>query len=295
MSAKTPKKLVSRNKNDIKTTVIIVLGVIVAVQAFLLFNKGKTHEGKPAMPAKALPVAVGGSIPMKRGAPAGSAGKIAFIIDDWGYTTRNCKYLKEIKTPLAIAILPNLRHSDDAAQCAAGSGKNVMLHLPLEPYYNNDHYPDNYLITTTMKPAQVIKILEDSLNKMPLAQGVNNHMGSKATEDGPLMKTIFKCLKKRRLFFVDSMTSPRHSVCGGLADQMALPFANRDVFLDNVNTKEDIAKQIAVLAQKARKKGFAIAIGHDRELTLQVIAEQIPLLEYQGFSIVSVKDLLRNK
>jgi len=301
MPTKNPS---SGKKNDLKATVIVILFVLAGIQAFLFFHKNK--QPAPAAvktpaeevvtpverPPKHVPVAV---LPAVKKYPSGKAAKIAFVLDDWGYTMRNCKYLQEIKAPLAVAVLPNLRFTDKIAQCASDAGKIVMLHLPLEPYHNNDRYPDNYLITTTMKPAQVVKLLEDTLHKMPLVQGVNNHMGSRATEDKALMQLIFKHLKRHGLFFVDSMTSPHHSVCGDLASAMNLPFAQRDVFLDNTNTKTEIQKQILALAQKARKKGYAVAIGHDRELTLRVLKEEIPLLQEQGFEIVGVKSLLKKQ
>ena len=119
-------------------------------------------------------------------------------------------------------------------------------------------------------------------------------MGSKATEDRPLMKLVFKKIKRKGLFFVDSMTAP-HTVCAALASEMGLAFGKRDVFLDNINTKEAIIKQIIILAQRAHHKGYAVAIGHDRHLTMQVLKEKIPWLENQGFQIVSIKELLKNK
>ena len=119
-------------------------------------------------------------------------------------------------------------------------------------------------------------------------------MGSKATEDKSLMKIVFKKLKKKGLFFVDSMTA-HNTVCAPLADEMGLAFGKRDVFLDNINTREAITKQIMVLAKKARRKGYAVAIGHDRHLTMQILKEEIPLLEGQGFKFVSIKELLKNK
>ena len=314
MSAKASRKSPSGNKNDIKTTVIIVLSALVCIQLFLLFNKDKQLSAVKTKAesndvvsklnkvvrrvdhAERMPAieTVRTVTPIKNAAP-GSAGKIAFILDDWGYATRNCQYLRDIKSPLAVAILPNLRHSNDIVKCASDYNKVIMLHLPLEPYHNIDKYPDNYLITTAMKDEQVVKILEDILTKMPQIQGVNNHMGSKATEDKPLMRLIFKHLRRHGLFFIDSMTSPHHSVCGEVAKELKLQFNQRDVFLDNINTREEIVKQINDLAKKARKKGAAIAIGHDRELTMQVLKEQIPLLIEQGFEIVRVKDLLKNK
>ena len=286
-------------KNDLKTTVIVVLFIIVGIQAFLLLQRGKPSV-KPVIvvrqeQVRTVPVQAPAPVRMAKKHPAGSAGKIAFVLDDWGYSMHNCKYLRDIHAPLAVSVLPNLRYSDEIAKCAASSGEVVMLHLPLQPYQNNDRYPDNYLITTTMKPALVSKLLEDTLAKMPLVQGVNNHMGSKATEDKSLMKLIFQHLKKHRLFFVDSMTSPHHSICEETAADMRLPFAQRDVFLDNINTKDEIEKQITALAQKARRKGSAIAIGHDRELTMRVLKEEIPLLQAEGFEIVRVTDLLKDQ
>jgi polysaccharide deacetylase 2 family uncharacterized protein YibQ len=170
----------------------------------------------------------------------------------------------------------------------------TMLHLPMEAMNNNDFYPSDYVIKTTMKAALVEKILNDDLEQLPSIAGVNNHMGSKATADRPLMKLVFRRLKNKGLFFVDSMTA-RNSVCSKLADEMGLAFGKRDVFLDNINTREAIIKQIMSLAQRTRHKGYAVAIGHDRHLTMQVLEEQIPWLESQGFQIVSIKDLLKKR
>ena len=145
-----------------------------------------------------------------------------------------------------------------------------------------------------MNPQLVSKIVDEDLAQLPSIEGVNNHMGSKATEDRSLMRIILKKIKRRGLFFVDSMTA-HNSVCAGLADEMGLNFGKRDVFLDNINTREAIIKQIMSLAQKARRRGYAVAIGHDRHLTMQVLKEEIPVLESQGFEIVSIKELLKKK
>ncbi|MBI3601549.1 MAG: divergent polysaccharide deacetylase family protein [Candidatus Omnitrophica bacterium] len=281
----------SSHKKDIKTMLVILFLFALVAVVFLFFHKEKTP---PTISSAVAPVKVHKKSMVKK-IPPGSAGKIAFILDDWGYHMGNCHYLKEIKAPLAVSVLPNLRHSDDIMKCASVNNKDIMLHLPLEPYHNLDSYPDNYVLTTAMPVHKIEKLLEETLTKMPLIVGVNNHMGSKATEDRALMKVIFQKLKNKGLFFVDSMTAPHHSICGQLADEMQLPFVKRDVFLDNTNTKEAIEKQIRELAQKARRRGYAIAIGHDRSLTLQVIKEDIPILQTQGFEIVHVKDLLRHR
>jgi len=305
--AKRKKNTTSKNDTKIAS---IVLGLFVAgIILFFIFLKSKESpkENTPP-PSEAIETTVPNenNRPVISPAPQpitagpveihrGVGGKIAFIIDDWGQTTANCKYLKEIPEPIAVSILPGLRHTKDVANCAKRYHKLAMLHLPLEALHNNDYYPPDYIIKTTMKPALVIKIVNEDLDQLPSIEGVNNHMGSKATGDRPLMRIIFKNVKKRGLFFVDSMTAP-NSVCSGLADEMGLSFGKRDVFLDNIITREAISKQFLVLAQKARRRGYAVAIGHAfNHLTMQMLKEEIPLLEKQGFEIVSIKDLLKDK
>ncbi len=305
----------TKKKKDTNITAFIVVAVLIGVALFLIFNQRSTDKPavkkpilvkpvqpvptkvvtKPSVPPVPVKPIVKKPVVKEAPVPAGSAGKIAFVLDDWRQAMRNCKYLKEIDAPLDIAILPGLPNTDNIAQCAKSSKKTVMLHLPLQAYHNSDPYPKDYIIKIDMKPAKVEKLVDDIFKKMPYVEGVNNHMGSKATENQNLMKLILRKVKKKNLFFVDSMTAPNHSVCAEIALDLKLPFARRDIFLDNENTREAILEQIDRLATRAREDGSAIAIGHDRELTLQVIKEQIPVLRAKGFKIVSVKELLENQ
>lgn len=312
-------KISPENKKALKTTLVFLCLFAVAAGVYLFLNHGKEGSFKPteaskkavskdrvSYPAAAAPVKIKKSqqppsltktlkrTPVTDNSNVGGGAKIAFVLDDWGYRMNNCRFLKEIKEPLAIAVLPGLRHSDNIMKCASLYDKDIMLHLPLEPYHTADKYPDYYLIKTTMPKAKVESLLDDTFKKMPLIIGVNNHMGSKATEHRELMTVVLKKIRKKGLFFVDSMTAPKGSICGALADELKVPFAKRDVFLDNINTREAIEKQMIELAQKARRQGYAIAIGHDRTLTMQVIKDSIPVLQKQGFKIVSIRELLRN-
>jgi len=97
----------------------------------------------------------------------------------------NCKYLKEIPEPLAVSILPGLRHTKDIADCAKINHKLAMLHLPLEAMHNGDYYPPDYIIKTSMPPALVSRIVDEDLAQLPSIEGVNNHMGSKPRRTRP--------------------------------------------------------------------------------------------------------------
>ena len=219
-------------------------------------------------------------------------GRIAIILDDWGYHLESCEALKAMHSPVAVAVLPGLDHSTDIAQCAHDTKNTVMLHLPLEPHQYLEQYPSNYIITTSMRQQRVERMLKKNLENIPFVEGVNNHMGSKATEDRHLMSIIFARLKEKNLFFVDSLVTS-NSICRGLAREMHIDFARRDVFLDNKNERRYIENQFTQLAKLAKQKGYAIAIGHDRPLTLEIVKEQTENLQKQGFKIVRITELLR--
>jgi len=303
------RKKTSSSNSDTKIASIVLGLFAAAVILFFIFSKSKEpiHQEK-AVPSKEVeeayipnenikPVETPPVTPVKPVTVEripGTGGKIAIILDDWGQSIANCVYLREIPEPLAISILPGLRHTKDVANCAKSNHKLTMLHLPLEAQHNYDFYPPNYIIKTSMSPALVTKLVDDDLSQLPSIEGVNNHMGSKATEDKSLMTLILKKLKTRDLFFIDSMTA-HHTVCAAIADDLDLKFGKRDIFLDNVMNRDAIIKQFVALAQRARHHGYAVAIGHDRHLTMQVLKDEIPWLEKQGFKIVSIKDLLINK
>lgn len=218
-------------------------------------------------------------------------GGIAIVIDDWGYNDLYCSFLSDIDVPVAVSILPDLAYSRRVAQCAGLAGKEVLLHLPLEPHTVNDHYPEDYIITTRMSPVEIEHIFSKAVSGIPHVAGINNHMGSRATEDPVLMRRLFGLMKKKGLFFIDSRAS-KNTVCRRVAGQIGLPFGERDVFLDNTNEKAYIERQFKLLAREAQKNGTALGIGHARALTLQVLKEQSDRLTQEGFLFITVKEFV---
>lgn len=217
-------------------------------------------------------------------------GRIAIVIDDWGYNLNNLYILDQIKYPLTMSILPNLDYSRTLAATLNKRGMEIILHLPMEP--REKFRLEKNTILTTMDEATVKDIINQDLDDIYYAKGVSNHMGSKATEDLRTMSIVFKELKKRNLFFLDSFVSPK-TICSALARKMRIGFARRDVFLDNKEEAGYIRQQIYKLRAKARIYGEAIGIGHDRQVTLEVLKEVMPELEKQGYKFVFVSDLVK--
>ena len=225
-------------------------------------------------------------------------GQVAFVIDDWGYSLNNIDVLFQIDRPITLAVLPHLHYSKEISERVKQHGKeyDVILHLPLESKSGKSAERDT--IRRNMKQERVLSILKDDIEGVPGIIGVSNHQGSKATENKETMKIILEELKKRNLFFLDSRTTPV-SVCGTISSKIGLRYAERGVFLDLAQKKEEkqyrtyIKKQIKELINMAKVKGSAIAIGHDRKLTLEVIKESIPDIEKENIKIVPLKNIVR--
>jgi uncharacterized protein len=223
--------------------------------------------------------------------------RIAIVLDDWGYNPYTRELLFEIRSPLTIAILPNLAYSTLVAEDARKHGYQTMLHLPLES--KNSRALEKNILYCAMDDNQIREQLKLLLKSVPGISGVNNHQGSKGTEDARMMSVILTELKKEKLFFLDSVTTNK-SVCSQVAGAVGIRFAKRDVFLDMPPSVLDegqlrayITRQLEQAAGIAVKRGYAVGIGHDRRTTLHVLREMMPFFEKKGIKFVFLSELVR--
>lgn len=217
--------------------------------------------------------------------------KIAIVIDDFGYNTNNLEKFLGIGEPITLSILPNQRYSPQAAKTAHSRGYEAILHLPLEPK-DGSVREEPGTIKPSMSDSQVISRLKESFDSVPYVDGVSNHMGSKGTEDSRLMSVIFGELKKRKVFFLDSLTSPG-SVCRDAAGSSGIRYARRDVFLDIPDNPADIEKKILETRRLAFRKGCAIAVGHDKHNTMTALEKFMPMMADEGVEFVYISDLAK--
>ncbi|MDD5128357.1 MAG: divergent polysaccharide deacetylase family protein [Candidatus Omnitrophica bacterium] len=223
-------------------------------------------------------------------APPIIKGKIAIVIDDWGYNSNNLGIAEEIKQPLTCAILPNLKNSGLIAEKLNDLGFEIILHLPMEPKEKYGLEKDT--ITTSMNATQIYNIIDKDLASVLFAKGISNHMGSRITEDAQASALIMAETKRRKLYFLDSFVTAQ-SICPSLSSKIKVRFAKRDIFLDNRDDPSYIKGQVFKLRDLARRKGYAIGIGHDRRNTLQVLRELIPELVKSGYRFVFVSEIAK--
>jgi uncharacterized protein len=223
-------------------------------------------------------------------APGERSGRLALIVDDCGQWIDTERGFIALQIPLTLSVLPDVPYTGEIAREAAVAGKGVMLHLPMETVSGLNPGPGK--ITTAMSDPQITKQVEEDLSQVPLARGVNNHEGSKASADERVMRDVIGVLAQRGgLFFVDSRTNAA-SVGESTAEALGVPAAARDVFLDNRNDVAYAEGQLLEAATIARRTGHAIAIGHPRPATLEAVREMIPRLTASGIEFVLVQDMV---
>jgi hypothetical protein len=285
-------------KNSPLIIFVWVLLAIICIQGYFILTR-KSVEVKPVkVQGSVVPVVTRKPVKpvlakqpfVKK--PGESTRRIAVVIDDWGYNDSHCKYLAMMPRPAGIAILPGLQYSQEIIKCALDNGKQPMLHLPLEPYNHKEMFDKEYVLTTAMSASALKATISRVMDEMKGVVGVNNHTGSKGSESELVVSTVLSEVKSRGLFFVDSVTSER-SLFGNVAARLKMHIARRDVFLDNRNERVAIEQQFAEAAKIARINGFALVIGHDRVLSLQIIIEQMKKLSSEGYDFVSVPEYIK--
>lgn len=226
--------------------------------------------------------------PEKATAPARA--RIAIVIDDLGNDREALERIARWPFAVGGAVLPGLPGSADAARRLAASGKEVLLHLPMEPDGYPLVQPGPGVILRSDDDEKIAHTLIDDLASVPGAVGVNNHMGSAATADPRVMRAVVRVLAERGLFLLDSRTSEA-TVARRVADEAALPAVSRRVFLDAIPKAASIERAYRELLATAKREGEAIAIGHPHPATLDLLERELPRLE--GVRLVRVSELAR--
>jgi len=247
----------------------------------------------PSAEATVEPSATPAAAPPAASPPVASTGpRLALIVDDCGQWPDTERAFIALPIPLTLSVLPDVRYTAAIAQEANAAGKGVMLHLPMETVSGMD--PGKGKVTTEMTDAQIAAQVHDDLAQVPLAQGVNNHEGSKGSADTRVMDDVVQAIVAKRddLFFIDSRTAS-NSVAQAIAAKAGLATASRDVFLDDVDDQVAVEAQLRAAADIAIKNGSAIAIGHPRAATLAAVRALYPELQQRGITFVLARDLTK--
>jgi len=217
--------------------------------------------------------------------------RIALIIDDIGYSPSRARRFLDLGLPITYSILPRFKYSNDLAVYIHKEGHDVMLHQPMEPY-NPTIDPGPGALYVGDKQERVVRILEENISGIPFAAGVNNHMGSRFTECEHEMNQTLNVIRKKDLFFIDSLTT-NHSIAYSTAKKLHMITAFRNIFLDNSRDESAIIRQLERLKRHAWKYGGAIGIGHPHVETARAMGKFFKGLTELDCSLVHISDILK--
>lgn len=233
---------------------------------------------------------------LERAEPASRQGegpRLALVIDDLGTSEAQARSFLELEVPVTPAVIPYLPASVRVAHLARERGREFLLHLPMQPRGYPAKNPGEGALLEGMSETEVRRRLAEALSSVPGAAGVNNHMGSRLTELRSPMVWVMDELRRRDLYFLDSLTSPR-SVAAKAAQEAGVGWVLRDVFLDNEEDAAAVGRQIEKAVEKAKASGAAVAIGHPHPTTLEALRLWGPKIRAAGVEVVPLGQLIRS-
>ena len=217
--------------------------------------------------------------------------RLIIVIDDLGNRMDVLRKLISLDYDITYSVLPQQQFSLETADTVFEQGREVMLHLPMEPKEYPKYNPGLGALLISDTQDTIIEKLERNLETVPYAVGINNHMGSAFTQHDEGLDIVMQVLSGRMLFFLDSKTAPGR-IAKRSARDYRVPYLSRDIFLDNNLEVEAIGKQLMKAARIASRHGKAIAIGHPHFETYQALAKYLPEIEARGIQITRISDLL---
>jgi polysaccharide deacetylase 2 family uncharacterized protein YibQ len=220
---------------------------------------------------------------------------VSIVIDDLGYRPQEDRRAIALPAPVAVAILPHSNHSAALADEAKRAGKEVLLHLPMDPDDDTRAEAGPGRIENHMSAPEIAAMFAYDLQTVPHAVGVNNHMGSRLTQNPVAMNALMRAIRKRgNLFFLDSLTSP-NSVAARSALELGVPALRRDVFLDHDRSETAISASLERLDHLLATRGHAVAIGHPYPETLALLERWLPDARARGIQVVPLSVMLEKQ
>ncbi|EFS3142673.1 divergent polysaccharide deacetylase family protein [Campylobacter coli] len=200
--------------------------------------------------------------------------RLAIIIDDMANISQ-VKALQALNLKVNPSFFPSDKNHIDTPKLAL-KFDFYMVHLPLAAI--NYAKPELDTLNPNDTQERIFKKIKQIKKDFKDLKFINNHTGSLFTSNEEAMKKLYKAFEKEGLIFVDSKTIAS-SKAPKVAKALGQIYIQRDVFLDNQDDVAYIKKQLIDAVKLAKKKGFAIAIGHPRKNTFKALEQSKDLLE----------------
>jgi polysaccharide deacetylase 2 family uncharacterized protein YibQ len=275
----TGRSMASRSANTSRTSRSFIPPAPAPI-AVLPQSAAPTGAGRPAWLQNAAATVETDGRPM-----------IAIVIDDLGLDRRNTERVVRMPSPLTLAFMTYAPDVAEQAQAARRAGHELLVHVPMQP--EADGFDAGFdVLRADLPEDELARRIDWALSRFDGYVGINNHMGSRFTAFDAGMAQLFAELHRRGLLFFDSRTTAA-TVADAMAERFDVPFARRNVFLDNEMSAGAVAVQLARVGEEARHSGFATAIGHPHDGTIEALGRWLPTLKEQGLALVPISQIVQ--
>ena len=194
--------------------------------------------------------------------------KLVIIIDDVA-TFEHAGMIKSLGLKITPSIFPATKTHPDTPSIAR-SFEFYMIHLPMQARHFDS--PEIGTLTINESFESMLTKIKKIRKDFPRAKYTNNHTGSRFTSDFDAMDRAYMALIDQGFIFVDSRTIAQTAVAKA-AKKHNQPYISRDIFLDDNPSAAAVRRELVVAVNLAKKRGYAIAIGHPKKNTIAVIKE----------------------
>lgn len=215
--------------------------------------------------------------------------KVAILIDDMGYRATD-ELAFQLPHTVSFAVLPFTAQSQYFVQRARTENRQVLLHMPMEPLSQDVPLSEGTLMTT-MNAEVLAQQFARALQSVGPVLGVNNHMGSKLTQDEATMSYVLELIQQAGIFFVDSVTIA-DSLAYEIARNKGIKTARRQVFLDHEPSEQFMQQQFHKMLRIAQRDGHVIAIAHPYPETLPWLIQALQELDPEVYQLVPISEVL---
>lgn len=226
--------------------------------------------------------------------PAQNGATLVFVIDDAGMNAEYTKRYASLSFPLTIAVLPKLLHSKDCAYIVRSSGKELILHQPMQSL-NHNLDPGPGKISVDMSFSQISSIINENLAEIgPGVKGLNNHEGSEVTEDVLRIGAVLDVCLENKIYFLDSRTTANTKAPQAALERDMTIFEKSGPYIDNIVSREAMLKEIYKSLEAANKNGSAIVIAHvdkSAEILPKLLEQMYPYLLKAGYRFATPSTL----
>lgn len=217
--------------------------------------------------------------------------RLAIVIDDVGYNLHRAHEIMDLPVELTLGMLPYAPYAQQIAERAHSTGREVILHQPMEPVIADHLEPGTLELKMTAENFQ--RQFADSLARLPNVTGVNNHTGSLLTAHRLPMEWLMTGIARRGLYFLDSRTTP-HTVAETTARELDVPTIRRDVFLDHERTEKYLEAAYSRSLAIARKRGQAVVIAHPHAITVNFLQRKLAELP-EDVTLATLSELVEER